>query len=198
MGLVLASTSPYRADLLRRLGVDFATVAPEFEESSRDELFADTSDEDFALNLAVAKAHSICGRFAEGWILAADQIAVVSTPKRRLLHKPGSEAAAVEQLMSLAGREHGLVTAVVLMQVESGRYDSRTDRVVLKMRDFGRKEASEYVRDYRPTDCVGSYRIEDAGIRLMESVSGADPTSIMGLPLMSVCELLRAQGLIPA
>ena len=99
---------------------------------------------------------------------------------------------AVDQLMRLAGKSHRLVTGVVLLA--DGHAWQDVDTVALTMRPFDRREAEAYVDAHAPLDCVGSYRIEDAGIWLFDAVTGADPTSIMGLPLMTVARLLRRAG----
>jgi septum formation protein len=191
-GLVLASTSPYRAQLLARLDVPFTVAAPGFDERAHDDAFATMSDEAFATMLARGKADSLCAAHPTSLVLAADQLAVLPGDPRTLLHKPGDRDRAVDQLVQLAGKTHRLVTAVVLLDAASGRAWQDVDVVELTMRDFDRAEAATYVDRHAPFDCVGSYRIEDAGIWLFESVAGADPTSIMGLPLLRVCGLLRA------
>lgn len=203
MRLVLASGSRYRAELLSRIDVEFDAIAPEIDERSFDDTFAGGTDEAYALTLARAKAQWVTdelvrrGEQLGAWVLAADQIAVVDAPQRRLLHKPGNTARAVEQLLELAGRTHVLTTGIVLHEAATGRVLVASDRVELTMRRFDRVEASAYVERHAPLDCVGSYRVEDAGIRLMASIAGADPTAIIGLPLLSTCRLLREAGLLP-
>lgn len=205
MTLVLASTSPYRRELLGRLDIPFSVDAPVFDERLFDDRFAELSDEEFALELALGKAESLVSRHGDAWILAADQIAVIQPDpeepegnvSRRLLHKPETKERAVEQLMSLAGRRHALTTGVVLLDGRTGVALQAWDRQTITMRAFSREEAEAYVRRYEPLDCVGSYRVEDAGIKLMESIEGGDFTSIMGLPLLTVSALLRRAGLLP-
>lgn len=196
MTLVLASTSPYRRELLSRIDVPFEVDAPAFDERVLDPEFDSMTDEDFAAKLARGKADSLARRHAQRWILAADQIAVAHLPERTLLHKPGTLAAAVEQLMLLSGKTHTLTTAVVLLNPSSGRCEETVDRQTLSMRSFSREEAQAYVTRHRPLDCVGAYRIEDAGIRLFERIESADYTGIIGLPLLAVCQLLRRVDLL--
>jgi septum formation protein len=191
--LVLASGSRYRSELLAKLDVPFDAVPADIDERAFDDRFAQMSDEELALTIARAKAQHVHAQHPDAWVLAADQIAVVD---RVLLHKPGTVARAIDQLMELAGRTHTLVTGIVL-HGPGDRVLEAVDRVELRMRAFDRSEATAYVERHRPLDCCGSYRIEDAGVRLMESISGADPTSIMGLPLLRTCALLRQAGLLP-
>lgn len=215
--LVLASTSRYRRTLVERLGVPFECVAPEFDERAHDDAFASLGPHAFALLLARGKAESVARALATAsgtaatasatpaqpqlrrWILAADQLALLpatADAPAQLLHKPGTRAAAVDQLMSLAGREHRLVTAIVLRALDGTEHHG-VDEVVLHLRAFGRAEAQAYVEACAPLDCAGSYRVEDRGITLFRAIDGADPTSIMGLPLLVTSGLLRSAGLLP-
>lgn len=206
--LVLASTSPYRREILARLDVPFTVHAPAVDERAHDAAFASQTPEDFAQMLALAKADAVVDALAnepndtcqdDTWVLGADQLAILPSDPPVLLHKPGTAVAAIDQLMSLAGREHHLVTGVALVSARTRERFTGADRVTLRMRAFDRAEATAYVDAYAPLDCVGAYRIEDAGIRLFASIAGsADPTSIIGLPLVVVCRLLRQAGLLPA
>ncbi|MEM6990032.1 MAG: nucleoside triphosphate pyrophosphatase [Myxococcota bacterium] len=193
--LLLASTSKYRRELLGRLDVEFDQAAPSFDEEAHRHRFEALTDEAFALEMAVGKAKSLAGAQPGTYILAADQIAVLPGP-RTLLTKPGTEAAAVEQLMRLAGRQHALVSGVVLYDADAGTWRTAVDHQRLTMRAFDREEATRYVARHRPLDCVGSYRIEDAGIGLFETIDSHDYTGIIGLPLLAVAGLLRDVGLL--
>lgn len=191
--LVLASTSRYRRELLARLEIDFEALAPDFDEAAEEDRFPELGPEAFARRLARGKARSLAAVRPGAWILAADQIAVVDG---ELLHKPGTEAAAIDQLMRLRGRSHQLITGVALLHAATGEIDEVVDLQVLTMRRFGEAEAAAYVRAHRPLDCVGAYRIEDAGIRLFAAIEGSDFTGIIGLPLLAVGRLLRTRGLL--
>jgi septum formation protein len=193
--LVLASTSRYRQELMSRLGVPFVAAAPDYDERAEDHRWADLGPEDFALHLAGGKAASLRDAVPGALVLGADQVAVL--PPRDLLHKPGTVEAASEQLMRMSGRVLHLVTGVVLLDTDSGEQRRAVDRQALTLRAYGRAEAEAYVQRYRPLDCAGSFRIEDAGITLFERIDGADFTGIIGLPLLAVCRLLREVGLLP-
>jgi septum formation protein len=196
--LVLASTSRYRAELLARLDLPFATAAPSFEENLAERTAAGESPEAITLALARGKVESVRTAHPAAWILAADQIGVLAEPSGRplMLGKAGSARAAVEQLMSLAGRSHELFTGVVLAPPGGGNPLETVDRQRLTMRAFSRREAERYVDRYRPFDCAGSYRIEDAGIALFERLEVTDCTGIIGLPLIAVARLLRKAGFL--
>jgi septum formation protein len=193
--LVLASTSRARAELLARLELEFDVIDPAFDERAADDQFEALGPEAFAALLARGKAHAAATRCPGRVILAADQIAVVDG---RLLTKPGSVEAAVDQLARLAGRTHDLITAVHVFDGRSGEDHRAIDRHRLTMRSFSREEARAYVERHRPLECAGSYRIEDAGIKLFERIEGGDYTSIIGLPLLTVARLMRRIGLEPS
>lgn len=192
--IVLASTSRYRRELMSRLDVEFETAAPDYDEEAQREHFESMTDEAFALMLGGGKADSLARRFDAHVIVAADQIAVLPGPPRELLHKPGSEAAAIEQLMRLSGRTHHLTTGVVVLDTRTGERHQAVDRQTMTMRAFDRDEATRYVTRFQPLDCCGSYRIEDPGVALFERIDGHDYTGIIGLPLLSVARLLRRVG----
>lgn len=196
MRLVLASTSPYRRALLERLEVPFDVDAPDFDESTTRDRFDALDDEAYALDVARCKAASLAVRHPDAFVLAADQIAVLPGPPRRLLEKPGRDDAAIEQLSLLSGRMHRLVTGVVLASPGGENVRTAVDVHRLTMRPLSRAEIEAYVRRHRPLDCVGAYRIEDAGIKLFARIEGDDHTGIVGLPLIAVCGLLRDAGLL--
>jgi len=193
---MLASTSVARRELLERLELPFEQAAPDFDEAAWRDRFEHMDDAAFALQLAQGKAESLAERFPARWILAADQVAVLPGPPRRLLDKPGREDVAVEHLMALSGRTHHLTTGVVLLHSGRGEQHHAVDQQRLTLRAFGREEAETYVRRHRPLECAGSYRIEDAGIKLFERIEGQDYTGIMGLPLLAVARLLRQVGVL--
>ncbi|MDC0722140.1 Maf family protein [Nannocystis bainbridge] len=193
--LVLASTSRYRRELLSRLDVAFFTAAPAFDERQEDPWFSEIGAEAFALRLALGKAESLRATNPDAWILGADQVAVGPGPD--LLHKPGTEDQAIAQLMRLSGATFRLVTGVVLLDAATGEAATAVDVQTLTMRAYGEQEAADYVRRYQPLDCAGSFRIEDAGIKLFTRIDGADYTGIIGLPLLAVARLLRGAGLLP-
>lgn len=194
--LLLASTSPYRRALLARLDIPFDVASPAFDERLYDHRFDEVGEEAYAVELALGKAKSLAKSWPEHLILAADQVALLPGPPKEQLHKPGTEQRAIAQLMRLAGKIHWLVTGVVLFDSASGQAQTSVDRQELVMRSFSTDEAEAYVRAHQPVDCVGGYRIEDAGIRFFESVRGEDYTGIIGLPLLAVCRLLRDVGVM--
>jgi septum formation protein len=185
--LVLASTSPYRRTLLERLGVPFRVIAPNCDES---QLKAEEPNPvRLAERLAHDKAASVFDRDSGATFIGGDQ--VVSF-QGQVLGKPLTEDRAIEQLLSLSGRTHDLITAMVVMQ--SARAFAHTDVTTLHMRALSRPEIERYVLNERPLDCAGSYKIESQGIALFEKIESADQSAISGLPLIALVSILRQLG----
>ena len=188
--LVLASTSPYRRELLARLGLPFRTRAPACDEwALKRALPAGLAPEGVAAALARAKAESLRDVEPHAVVLGSDQLVALGD---RILGKPGSVEAAAAQLAALAGRTHLLVTAVAV--VHEGRVLEHVDVTHLRMRALSSAQIERYVAADAPLDCAGSYRLEARGIALFESIAGGDHTAIVGLPLMAVTSLLASLG----
>lgn len=187
--LLLASTSKYRRAQLQRLGLAFECAAPDYAEDA----VAGLSPVDLIQHHARQKAFAVAGtgQGRQAWVLAADQGVVLPTERGGiLLGKPGTFERAVEQLMTLSGRTHDLVTAVVLHTPDGSLFE-RLVVVEMAVRPLTLAEAQAYVAADDPLDCAGSYRIESRGPWILESCRGADPTAIEGLPLLAVTSLLR-------
>jgi septum formation protein len=185
--VVLASTSPYRRQLLERLGLAFTVEAPGVDESAIKR--ASTDPAETVRKLAAAKANAVAARHAGAIVIGSDQAAVADGA---VLDKPGSADAAHAQLQRLQGREHFLMTAVAI--VHAGGTVEFVDTARLVMRKLTAAEIERYVAADRPLDCAGSYKFENRGIALFERVEAADQTAITGLPLLRLCAELRALG----
>lgn len=187
MELILASTSPYRRELLARLRLPFRCMAPGVDEASiAAEGFGPVA---LAERLARAKAEAIAAREPDVLVIGSDQLVAF---EGRVLGKPGTAERAVEQLLSMSGREHLLITAVAF--ADRAGIEVETDVARLTLRTLDRREAERYVAADRPLDCAGGYRIESLGIALFDRIEAADQSAIVGLPLLTVCRMLRARG----
>ena len=186
--LILASTSRYRIELMQRLGVPFHAVAHLVDERAAEP--AGAGPDQIARTLARLKADSLAAAYPGACILGSDQLVDLDG---RALGKPGSEPAARAQLATLAGRAHRLVTAVCLRRPDGG-HDDALDVHEMRVRALSEDEIARYVARDQPLDCAGSYRIEAGGIALFASISGADFTAIVGLPLIAVAAMLRRAG----
>jgi len=186
--LLLASTSRYKQALFAKLGVPFETAAPPFEER----LVAGVAPPEQALRLAEGKARSLADQWPDHLIIGADQILAVGD---RILTKPGSVAAAVDQLVGLSGRTHALHTAFAILEASSGKVfgDVVTANITF-FDNLDRAFLRTLVTRDETTDCVGGYKFEEGGILLMERVETPDPNAIVGLPLIALIAGLRRWG----
>ena len=191
MRIVLASTSPYRRELIQRLGLAVESAAPAFDEEAGKKANEWLPPEEVVAALARGKARSLEEAYPDALIIGSDQAAEVDG---KLLGKPGTEEAARTQLKLLSGREHRLLTAVAVFEPRTGRLEEALDVHRLFVRALSDEAIANYVRRDQPLDCAGSYRAEALGIALFERLSGDDFTAIIGLPLTRVVALLERFG----
>ena len=185
--LILASTSPYRAELLRRLRLPFDVRSPEVDESP----LHNESPSNLALRLALAKANAVAAKIASGLVIGSDQVAHCGG---QLLGKPGAHEAAVAQLRLMRGRKTTFDTALAVVDAGSGRAQTALVSTIVLLRQVSDAEIEAYVTIDRPYDCAGSAKSEGLGIALMESIEGDDPTALVGLPLIALTRMLRAEN----
>ena len=184
--LILASTSPYRRALLERLGIVFTVAAPDVDESPwPQELPSET-----ALRLAEAKARAVAKRHPEVVVIGSDQVAECDGEP---VGKPGSRESAVRQLQRLSGRTvvfHTGVAVVAGLRCQRALVD-----VASTFRTLSGEEIDAYLDREQPYDCAGSVKSEALGIALFEKIVSDDPTALIGLPLIALTRMLRAEGL---
>ncbi len=186
--LVLASTSPFRRELLTRLGLGFATAAPEVDETPRR---GETPDA-LVRRLSEAKARAV-GETCRGLIIGSDQVATTGSD---ILGKPGTHERAVAQLQHLSGKTVTFHTGLCLLNSENGelQLDVVPFRVVFRQLDDERIE--RYLQHDRPYNCAGSFKSEGLGITLFERMQGDDPTALIGLPLIRLTTMLARAGMV--
>ena len=185
--LVLASTSRYRQELLARLGIPFETTAPAIDESPAD----GESPQALALRLACAKAYAAQSTFPESLIIGCDQVAVAG---EMLLNKPVTHARAVEQLRRISGKPVAFFTALCLLNARTARNQTAVVPVTVHMRKLGLQQIERYLRAEPAYDCAGSARFEGLGITLVARFEGEDPTALIGMPLIRLCDMLKREG----
>ena len=185
--LILASESRYRAELLSRLGLRFQQSAARVDESAQPGEQCST----LAMRLAQAKAGKLAAEHPDCWVLGSDQVADC---KGRLLGKPGTVAAAEQQLRELSGATAEFHTAVCLMQHSSQAQLQALDCTRVEFRVLDHAEIARYVAAEQPLDCAGSFKAEGLGISLFEAIHSQDPTALIGLPLIATSRLLRQAG----
>lgn len=186
--LVLASTSPYRRELLQRLRLPFQAIAPLVDETPQ----PGESARDLAVRLARAKALAVSARMPGAIIIGSDQVAIC---EGRLLGKPGDFARAVEQLRLMSGREVAFHTAVTITDGARTQEDEVITRC--QLRELSDVEIENYLHAEQPFDTAGSAKVESLGIALMQRIESDDPTALIGLPLIAVTRMLAGFGLNP-
>jgi 7-methyl-GTP pyrophosphatase len=185
--LILASSSRYRRALLERLGLAFEVVPADIDETPlENEPPAAT-----ALRLSESKARTVAASRPGTLVIGSDQIANLDG---RPIGKPGGHEAALAQLETLSGRTVIFHTGVALCDADSRRCRSVLVDVISAFRTLARAEIEAYLQRERPYDCAGSVRSEQLGIALFERISSGDPTALIGLPLIALIGLLRAEG----
>lgn len=188
--LILASTSPYRRELLARLGLPFRSVAPEVDEAA----VPGEVPRATAVRLARAKAEAVAALHPGTLVIGSDQVADL---KGQALGKPGSVEVARIQLAASAGHSVLFHTAVCVVDArapEAAPHEAvDTTRVVF--RTLAAAEIARYLAAEPALDCAGSFKAEGLGISLFERIEGSDPTALVGLPLIALTRLLREAGL---
>jgi septum formation protein len=187
MKLVLASTSAYRKMLLERLQQPFETDRPETDETPHPgEHPAATAE-----RLACEKARAVAGRWPDALIIGSDQVAHLGD---EVFGKPGTEARAIAQLQRMRGETVVFHTALALLNTRTGHLQVEGVPTRVRFRTLSDAEIRRYVERERPLDCAGSAKSEGLGISLLEAMSGDDPTALIGLPLIALSRMLRAEG----
>lgn len=186
--LILASSSPYRRQLLQRLQLPFDWVAPEIDERPR----PGESPGETARRLAGEKAAAVAASATDAWVIGSDQVASLDGQP---VGKPGDEATARAQLQRASGRELVFHTAVALHHHRHNRQFDALEIYRVRLRRLSPGQIERYVRRDLPLDCAGAFRAEGLGIALFEEMRGDDPTALIGLPLIRLTALLQRAGI---
>lgn len=187
--LILASTSPYRRELLTRLRYPFDTASPDVDESPAPQ----ERPTDLARRLAQAKALAIdCRQRGDVVVIGSDQVADLNGQP---IGKPGGHDQAMAQWRAMRGQAVQFHTAVCVWRPTTGYQRTELDTVTVRMRHLTDPQIEAYLRLETPYDCAGSAKCETLGIALLDAIESQDPTSLVGLPLILTNRLLREAGL---
>ena len=190
MELLLASGSPYRKSLLKRLNLPFRQASPDIDESARP---GETAKE-LALRLSGEKALILAEDYPETLIIASDQVASLN---RLMLGKPGTETKAIKQLQQCSGQRVVFHTGLCLLNTATGKSQLDCIDFAVQFRELSREEIEFYIKKEQPLDCAGSFKCEGLGIALFEHMEGDDPNSLIGLPLIRLIDMLKNEGVSP-
>ena len=188
--LILASSSPYRQQLLQRLGVPFVAIAPNLDESP----LPGETPQNLTLRLAQAKAQAIASLHPNAWVIGSDQSADLNG---HIIGKPGSHPAALAQLKQMQGQVVVFHTSLCL--IAQGFCETIHVPTAVQFRNLPEQVLDQYLRLEQPYDCAGSAKSEGMGIILLEKIESEDPTALIGLPLIALTSLLLQAGIpLPA
>lgn len=185
--LVLASTSPFRRELLAKLGLTFAIADPAVDERP----LADETPEKTALRLAEAKARAVAQQYPEALIIGSDQVACLDG---QIFGKPGTHENALRQLQTLRDRQVNFFTGLCLFNAKTGQAHVRGVPTRVTFRNLADDEIENYLHREQPYNCAGSAKSEGLGIALIAKIEGEDPNALIGLPLIALCDLFRFEG----
>ncbi|RRJ84698.1 Maf family protein [Aestuariirhabdus litorea] len=188
--LLLASSSRYRRMLLDQLGLVYDWEAPGIDETPA----LGEHPETLALRLAREKALCLRDRYPNHLLIASDQVAVLGD---QLLGKPGSRERAVEQLRICSGRRVDFLTSLCVFNSTSGVERLSVSRYAVQFRVLSPTQIERYIDREQPFDCAGSFKVEGLGAALFSAQYGEDPSSLIGLPLIALCDALYAEGVDP-
>lgn len=186
--ILLASSSKYRAALLRQLGLEFIQASPNINEVR----LANETPHAMVSRLSEQKAYALRQQFPDHIIIASDQVAI--TQGQQILGKPGNHKNAVEQLSGVNGQSVLFLTGLCLMSPNNKQglqVQTLVDTFRVHFRQLTQTQIENYLLRERPYDCAGSFKSEGLGISLFTKFEGDDPNTLVGLPLIQLCSLLE-------
>jgi len=186
--LVLASSSPFRRELLLRLGLEFESVSPQVDESP----LANESAEQLARRLAQSKAQSVAENYKDAIIIGSDQVAMIG---QEMIGKPGNHEKAMEQLRRASGQMMNFYTAICVLNAASGHTQLDLVPFSVMFHQLDDNTITNYLARERPYNCTGAFKSEGLGIALLEYMNGEDPTALIGLPLIRLTRMLELEGI---
>lgn len=186
--LLLASSSPYRRELLDRLRLPFVCASPDIDESR----LAEEPGKALVQRLAREKAMALAAQFPDHLIIGSDQVAVLGD---QILGKPHTFERALEQLSASSGKSVSFLTGLALYNSQTGECQVDCVPFTVHMRDLTPERISRYLHAEQPYDCAGSFKAEGLGVSLFRSTEGPDATSLIGLPLIRLVDMLSNEGI---
>ena len=182
--LLLASSSPYRRELLERLRLPFTWRSPSIDESRQEGEAAI----DLVKRLAEEKARALATDHPDHLIIGSDQVAVLGSGE--ILGKPHDLPRAQQQLRAASGSSVTFLTGLALLNTCTGRCQVDCVPFTVHFRPLSDEQILRYLQREQPFDCAGSFKSEDLGISLLRSTEGEDATSLIGLPLIRLVDML--------
>jgi len=188
--IILASTSPYRRALLEKLGLAFECAAPATDETPH----AGEAPRQLVTRLAQEKAQSLAQKYPAHLIIGSDQVCVLDG---EITGKPHTVENARQQLMKARGNIVTFYTGLALYNSATGHLQTECEPFDVHFRHLSEQEIDDYLRKENPLNCAGSFKSEGLGIALFERLEGRDPNTLVGLPLIALCQMLRREQYNP-
>lgn len=186
--LILASTSPYRQQILQKLHIDFEIDAPEVNEQALE----NESPRELVKRLSKAKAMAVAERHSHALIIGSDQVAVLN---KQILGKPHTHDNAVQQLKAASGKRVEFLTGLCLYNSATQQAQVACVPFTVYFRQLGDDQIERYLKQDQPYNSAGSFKSEDLGISLFEKLEGEDPNTLIGLPLIELVRMLKNEGI---
>ena len=184
--LVLASTSPFRQEILKKLQISFITAKPDCDETP----ISGETPQELVMRLAETKAKS-CVVEQPSLVIGSDQVCVIDG---EIIGKPHTREKAIKQLSRQSGKSITFYTGITVWNSETQQADTRLDTFIVHFRDLTEQKIISYVEKEEPYWCAGSFKCEGLGIALFKQMEGKDPNTLVGLPLIDLVDMLDAQG----
>ena len=181
--LILASSSPFRQQILKKLNLPFSSFSPDVDESH----LCDESPDELVSRLSLLKAKAANDNFKDGLVIGSDQVAVHDG---KILGKPHTKENAIKQLQSFSGNKVRFLTGLCLYDIATDRQEIIVEPFNVHFKKLTRAQIEAYCDAETPYQCAGSFKSEGLGICLFEKLEGSDPNSLIGLPLIRLTELL--------
>lgn len=185
--LLLASSSVYRRDLLSRLHLPFTCSSPDIDESHR----PGESALELVQRLSLEKAQALAASHPAHLIIGSDQVAVLND---QIIGKPHTFDKARQQLLNASGASVSFLTGLTLLNSQTGHHQTDCVPFTVHMRHLSAEQIERYLHAEEPYDCAGSFKAEGLGVSLFQRTEGDDATSLVGLPLIRLVDMLLAQG----
>ena len=186
--IILASSSPYRRQLLTQLGLPFEWCSPDIDETA----LSGEAPAALASRLAETKARALATHYPQHWIIGSDQVACLDG---RILGKPGNIDNARRQLRACSGQRVEFLTGLCLLNSGDDTCATIVEPFAVKFRPLTIEQIDRYLEREQPFDCAGSFKAEGLGIALFERLEGDDPNALIGLPLIQLVSLLQRAGI---
>lgn len=188
--LLLASSSPFRRQVLNKLRIPFEYASPDIDETP----LPGEKPQQYVERLAVEKAQALAEQYNDHWIIGSDQCCVVNDT---ICGKPHTIENAHQQLTLSSGKAVNFYTGLCLLNARNGEYQSVTEPFSVYFRALNDEDIQRYIELEMPLQCAGSFMVEGLGINLFDKLEGRDENSLIGLPLIALLQLMRNAGLNP-